>query len=290
MRKFVILTDSTSDIPQAIVEKFNLDYIPMEVNFGPEVLKQYLDERDFKLVDFYARLDNKERAQTSLINMQTFIAKFTPYLEDGFDIIFIGLSSGLSASFGQALLAKGELEEDFPDRKIAIIDSKGASMAEGILVIEALELQAKGAGFDEIIAHVEALIPHVVALFVPVNLETLRRGGRVSAVKAVVGDVLNIKPILHINDEGKLVQLSKARGFKNAIRTLVDLAAERLSGPYDRKFYVVHANNEENANLAAEYFSDKTTGAVAQISPIGPVISAHTGTGVIALVFIGTHR
>ncbi len=290
MKKFVIITDSTSDVPQHIVEKYNLDYIPMEVNFGPEVLKQYLDERDFKLADFFARLDNKERAQTSLINMQTFITKFTPYLEEGYDIIFIGLSSGLSSSFGQAILAKGELEADFPARSIHLIDSKGGSLAEGLLVIEALELQAKGASFEEVIAHVEALVPHVVALFVPVNLETLRRGGRVSAVKAVLGDVLNIKPILHINDEGKLVQLSKARGFKNALRTLVDLAAERLSGPYDRKFYVVHANNLENANLMVELFSEKASGAIPEINSIGPVISAHTGTGVIALIFIGTHR
>ena len=172
MKKFVILTDSTSDIPQPIVERYNLDYIPMEVNFGPEVFKQYLDERDLKLTDFYDRLDKKERAQTSLINMQTFIAKFTPYLQEGYDVIFIGLSSALSASFGQAMLAKGELEEEFSDRRVHLIDSKAATLAEGILVIEALELKEKGASFEEVIAHVEGLIPHVVALFVPINLET----------------------------------------------------------------------------------------------------------------------
>lgn len=290
MKKFVILTDSTSDIPQQIVEKYNLDYIPMDVNFGPEVFKQYLDERDLKLADFYARLDKKERAQTSLINMQTFIAKFTPYLKAGYDIIFIGLSSALSASFGQAMLAKGELEEEFSDQTIHLIDSKGATLAEGVLVIEALELQEKGANFAEVIAHVESLIPRIVALFVPINLETLRRGGRVSAVKAALGDMLNIKPILHVDNDGKLVQLSKARGFKNAVRQLVDLAAERLGGPLNSKFYVMHANNLENANLLVEYFSAKAEGGVPVISEIGPVISAHTGTGVVALVFIGSHR
>ena len=139
MAKYVIITDATSDIPQSIVQKYNLDYIPMEVNFGEEVLKQYLDEREFTLASFYARLDNKELATTSLVNMQTFIDKFEPYLVKGLDIVFIGLSSGLSASFSQALLAKDYLIEKYPERTIALIDSKGGSIAEGAVVIEALK-------------------------------------------------------------------------------------------------------------------------------------------------------
>ena len=290
MSKFVIITDATSDIPQPLVDKYKLDYIPMEVNFGEKVFKQYLDERDLKLEDFYARLDNKELATTTLINMQTFIDKFTPYLEKGFDVMFIGISSGLSASLSQALLAKEELESEFKGRIVRIVDSKSASMAEGYLVLEALKKQASGASLEEVAAHVESIVPHTIAFFVPINLETLRRGGRISAVKAVIGDKLGVKPILKLDNEGKIVQLSKARGFKKALRTLVDISSERISHPYTGSFHIVHANNEPAAKLLAELFIEANGGGEVTIGNLGPVISAHTGTGAVCIVFNGTHR
>ncbi|HZJ89618.1 MAG TPA: DegV family protein [Bacilli bacterium] len=289
-KDYVILTDATSDIPQPLVEKYNLDYIPMEVNFGEETFKQYLDERDLKLSDFYARLDNKELATTTLINMQTFIDKFTPYLEKGIDVIFIGLSSALSASYSQALIAKEELSAAFPLRKIVIIDSKGASVAEGALVVEALEKQKAGASFDEVVKHVKSLIQHVIAFFVPINLETLRRGGRIGAVKAVIGDAIGIKPILQLDSEGKIVELSKARGFKRALTMLVDLTKDRVTKPYKEKFYIVHASNSAAATVVADLFKAEHGGGQAIIGPLGPVISAHTGTGAVCLVFFGSHR
>lgn len=290
MSKFVILTDATSDLPQSIVDQYKLDYIPMEVNFGEEILKQYLDERDFKLADFYARLDNKELATTTLINMQRFLDKFTPYLEKGVDVIYIGLSSALSASFSQAHLAKLELEETFKDRKVHLIDSKSASIAEGALVIEALKKQKEGATSEEVVAHVEALVQHVNALFVPINLDTLRRGGRISAVKAVIGNTIGIKPVLTLDAEGKIVQLSKAFGFKKAILHLVELAKERVTGDYTGTFYVVHANNEPVAKLLVDEFKAKLGGGSEVVGQLGPVISAHTGTGAVCLVFFGNKR
>lgn len=290
MSKFVILTDATSDIPQQLVDKYNLDYIPMEVNFGEEIFRQFLDERELKLSDFYARLDNKELATTTLINMQTFLDKFTPYLEKGFDIIFIGLSSALSASYSQAILAREELSELYPDRKIAVIDSKGASVAEGALVIEALEKQLAGVSFDDIISHIEGLVQNVIAFFVPINLDTLRRGGRISAVKAVIGDAIGIKPILQLDAEGKIVELSKARGFKRALTMLVDLSKERVKKPYTQNYYIVHASNSAAATVVADLFKAEHGGGNPIIGPLGPVISAHTGTGAVCLVFFGSHR
>lgn len=290
MSRFVILTDATSDIPQILVDKYNLDYIPMEVNFGEETFRQFLDERELKLSDFYARLDNKELATTTLINMQTFLDKFTPYLEKGFDIIFIGLSSALSASYSQAILAREELSELYPDRKVAVIDSKGASVAEGALVIEALEKQRAGASFDEIISHIEGLVQNVIAFFVPINLDTLRRGGRIGAVKAMIGDAIGIKPILQLDAEGKIVELSKARGFKRALTMLVDLSKDRVKKPYTQNYYIVHASNSAAATVVADLFKAEHGGGNPIIGPLGPVISAHTGTGAVCLVFFGSHR
>lgn len=290
MTKYVIITDATSDIPQSIVEKHNLDYIPMEVNFGEEILKQYLDEREFTLANFYARLDNKELATTTLANMQTFIDKFEPYLKDGIDVVFIGLSSGLSASFSQANLAKEELEEKYPGRNVALVDSKGASMAEGALVIEALKKQAEGLSLEDLVQHLNDIVKNIVAYFVPINLDTLRRGGRIGAVKAVIGDAIGFKPILKLDDDGKLVQEGKVRGFKKALMEIIEISKTRISGPYSGPAYIVHANNEGDANLLADMFKETHGGGDILIGPLGPVISAHTGTGAVCLVFFGSHR
>lgn len=289
MAKFVIITDATSDIPQNLVEKYKLDYIPMDVNFGEEVLKQYLDERGFTLKEFYARLDNKELASTSLVNMQTFIDKFEPYLAKGLDVMFIGISSGLSASFAQAGMAKAELEAQYPGRTVRLVDSKGASIAEGAIVLKALEKQLTGATLEETATYAEGLTKHTVALFVPINLDTLRRGGRVSAMKAMIGDAIGFKPVLKLDDEGKIVQLTKVRGFKKALGEMINIAKDRVVGNYSDTFYIAHANNDGDAKLLAEMFVD-SFGGTPVICPLGPVISAHTGTGAVCLVFFGTNR
>ena len=290
MNKFVIITDATCDLPQALVAAHKLDYIPMEVNFGEEVIKQYLDERDFKLVDFYKRLDNKELAKTSLINMQTFMEKFTPYLEKGIDVIYIGISSNLSASFAQANLAKEELEHTFKGRTVRLVDSKSASIAEGVLVLEALKKQEEGHSLEEVARHVENMVQKTIAFLVPINLDTLRRGGRVSGVKALIGDAFRIKPILKLDAEGKLSQAGKAKGFKMALHTIIDLTKEKITGLYSGHVYIVHANNEADAKLLGDLFKEAHGGGDITIGALGPVISAHTGTGAVCLVFFGNSR
>lgn len=290
MNKFVIITDATCDLPQRFVEEFSLDYIPMEVNFGEEVIKQYLDGSGLKLDEFYARLDKGELAKTTLINMTTFVDKFTPHLEKGLDVFYLGISSALSATWMQANMARDELLEEFPERKIVLVDTKSASIAEGLLVLEALKKQKTGSTIEEVRDHVEAMVQNVIALLAPINLETLRRGGRLSAVKAIIGDTLGVKPILTLDKEGKLVQLSKARGFKNAIKTMVDMADERLEKPYTGPLYIVHANNEDAANSLASMFKERYGHGEVMIAPLGPVISAHTGTGAVCVVFLGSPR
>lgn len=291
MSKYVIITDSTCDLPQHFVDEYKLDYIPMDVMFGDEVFKQYLDERALKLQDFYARLDRGEMAKTSLINMQTFIDKFEPYLEKGLDVFYLGLSSGLSATWVQANLAREELLEKYKDRKIVLVDTRSASIGEAVTVLEALRKQKEGLSIDELEAHIKALAPTVHAFFVPENLETLKRGGRVSAVKAFIGDALGVKPILRIDEEGKIVTLSKGRGLKNALKTMVDLAAEQIKAPYDGPLYIVHANNPEGAALLQKLFVERFGGySELLVAPLGPVISAHTGTGAVCVVFTGKNR
>lgn len=292
MTKYVIITDATSDLPQHFVEEFKLDYFPMEVNFGEEVLKQYLDESGFKLKDFYARLDNKEVAKTSLIPTQAFLDKFTPYLEKGIDVLYIGLSSALSATWVQANLAKEELLHKFKDRKVILVDSMSASIAEGLLVLEALKKQKAGATIEEVARHIETLRQNVIAYFTPADLQTLKRGGRVSALKAALGDTLGIRPILKLSDTGSLVQAGKARGrnYKIALKEMVDMAKDVVTVPYKGAIHIVHSNAEESAVLLGKMFTEAYGGGNVIISPLGPVISAHTGTGCVCIVFFGKHR
>lgn len=290
MKKFVVITDATCDLPQSLVAKYNLDYIPMEVNFGEEVLKQYLDEREFKLADFYARLDKKELAKTSLINMQTFVEKFTPYLEKGIDVMYIGISGNLSASFVQAKLAKEELEHAFKGRTVRLVDSKSASIAEGALVLEALKKQEEGKSLEEVALHVEMMVQKTIAFLVPINLDTLHRGGRVSGMKAFMGNLLRIKPILTLDPDGKLSPAGKAKGFKQALHTVIDLSKEKIVSPHTGPVHIVHANNEADAKLLADLFKETFGNSDVTIGSLGPVISAHTGTGAVCLVFFGTKR
>lgn len=290
MNKFVIITNATSDLPQSIVDQYHLDYFPMEVNFGEEVLKQYLDERGFKLKDFYARLDNKEVAKTSLIPMQAFIDKFTPYLEKGIDVFYLGLSSGLSATWVQANLAREELLAHFKNRKIVLVDSLSASLAEGVLVIEALKKQKEGATIEEVASHIEKLRHQVVAFLAPQDLETLKRGGRISAAKAFFGNLMGVVPIITIDDEGKLVPVSKARGFKKVAMEMIELSKDLVKKPYKGSIHIVHSNALESAQLLGKMFTEAYEGGEVIISNLGPVISAHTGTGSVCIIFVGEHR
>lgn len=291
MSKYVIITDATCDLPQRLVEEFNLDYIPMEVMFGEEVHLQYLDERALKLQDFYARLDKGEMAKTSLISAHTFTEKFRPYLVKGLDVLYTGISSGLSATWMQAIMAREELLEEFPHRKIILVDSMSASLAEGLVVLEALKLQRDGATIEEVAAHIESIRQKVLAYLVPENLETLKRGGRVSAAKAFIGDLMGLKPILGLTDEGKLTAIGKGRGFKKAFLDILELSEKQIANPYRGVVVIAHANNESTANLLAKMFQERFGNqSEVMIVPLGPVISAHTGTGAVCLIYKGTHR
>ncbi|MGE4342581.1 MAG: DegV family protein [Bacilli bacterium] len=291
MSKYVIITDATCDLPQRYVEQFSLDYIPMEVNFGEEVHLQYLDERALKLQDFYQRLDGGELAKTTLITAHTFTEKFRPYLKKGLDVLYTGISSGLSATWMQAIMAREELLEEFPDRKIVLVDSMSASVAEGMIVLEALKRQEAGATIDEVASHIEVLRQKVLAYLVPENLETLRRGGRVSAAKALIGDLVGVKPILSLTDEGKLAPIGKGRGFKKAFLEILDMSEKQVGKAYKGQVIIAHANNESSANLLGKMFQERfgTESEVVTV-PLGPVISAHTGTGAVCIVLKGTKR
>lgn len=297
MSKFKIVTDATSDLPAELVEKFNIDYIPMELMLnGNEARIQFLHERDhtesaISYKEFYERMEKGAIAKTSLINTATIVEKFTPILKAGFDVLYVAFDSGLSATYQQALLAKEELEETFKDRRVVVVDSLSASLQEGFLVLEAFRLQNEGKTIDQIADFLDELKGRLNAVFTVAQLDTLKRGGRISSTKAFIANIFKIKPVLHVNDEGKLVPVGTVRGRKNALRELVEVASKNLKGArYEGTLLIAHANCLEEAEYVANYFKEKLGYKDLIISDLGPVITAHAGNGTVAMIFEGLNR
>ncbi len=290
MEKYVVLTDSCSDLNQETINKLNINYIPLEFNINDNNYFNYLDQREISHKDFYNLIREKAVGTTSMIGMMRFIEFFEPYLKAGFDILYIAFSSGLSGTYDQARLAKRELLERYSERKINIIDSKAATLGQGQLVIQAIKLQNEGKSLDEVSKEIELLkgkIVHIVAVY---DMGVLKRGGRISGTTAALASIMNIKPILHINDEGHLVALKKARGRKQSLRLLIESARERIIEPENKTAFIVHGDDEETANEIAGVLRSEFKFKEVITEYIGPVIGAHSGPNTIGITFIGGFR
>ncbi|NLB84703.1 MAG: DegV family protein, partial [Acholeplasmataceae bacterium] len=278
------------DLNQETINKLNINYIPLEFNINDNNYFNYLDQREISHKDFYNLIREKAVGTTSMIGMMRFIEFFEPYLKAGFDILYIAFSSGLSGTYDQARLAKRELLERYSERKINIIDSKAATLGQGQLVIQAIKLQNEGKSLDEVSKEIELLkgkIVHIVAVY---DMGVLKRGGRISGTTAALASIMNIKPILHINDEGHLVALKKARGRKQSLRLLIESARERIIEPENKTAFIVHGDDEETANEIAGVLRSEFKFKEVITEYIGPVIGAHSGPNTIGITFIGGFR
>ncbi len=289
MNRFVICTDSGSDLPLDIVQKYQIHVLPLTVHFKHESYRNYPDQREITNHDFYARLREKQVAKTSQINAEDFIQAVTPLLEQGLDLLVISISSALSGSHDAMVLGSAPLLERFPNQKIVIIDSLAASLGEGFLVYQAALKQQEGLSLEATAAFLDQMKQQVCAIFTVEELGTLQRGGRISLTKAVLGTLLNMKPILKIDRDGKLVPIEKARGRKNAVNALLnkfnaDIVNEDI-------VFIVHADCEEEALRVKDEISIAHP-HIKQfiVAEIGPVIGAHAGPGTIALVYVGSAR
>ena len=215
---------------------------------------------------------------------------FTPFLEDGDDILYIGFSSGLSGSVQSALIAMGQLKEQFPKRKVFVVDTLAASLGEGLLVHYALGNQQKGMNIE---ANAKWLEEHKLKLahwFTVDNLNYLRRGGRISATTAIIGTMLSIKPVMHMDDEGHLVAVSKTRGRKQSLKALVDEMSKLVVHPENQDIFISHGDCLEDAEYVGSLIQERFPVKSITYHEVGPVIGSHTGPGVVALFFMGLNR
>ncbi len=290
MRDYIIITDSTTDLPASYAKENNLVVIPMKFNLDGTEYLNYLDEHEMSNKDFYDAERAGKIAKTAQLSQFDIESVYRKYLDLGYDILGIGFSSGLSGTFNSMRLAKEELEEEYKDAKIVIIDSLCASLGEGLFVYYAVENKKKGLNITENGDNLLHLRPHLCHWFTVSSLETLRRGGRVSNITAFVADTLNIKPVLHVDDAGHLIAMRKTMGRKRSLIALVDRLVETINRDEPQMIMIGHGDCLEDANFVAQEVKKHIEVKDVLINCIGPVIGAHSGPGTLALFFVGSKR
>ena len=288
MSEYVILTDSGCDIHDDILKGWGVGYKSLTFKFNGDE-KEYSNS-DIPIKDFYNRMREGSVAKTAAINTEDFSSMFEKYLANGTDVLYLGFSSGLSNTFNASRLAASELAEKYPDRKIINIDTLAASAGQGMLVYFAVRKKNEGASIDEVAEYIESVKLKLCHFFTVDDLVYLKRGGRVSPTVAFVGGLLGIKPILHVDNDGHLINIGKVRGRRVSVKTLADKYAELAENKKDGTVYISHGDCYEDAEALANIIRDTHGAKVEIITDVGAVIGAHSGPGTLALFFVGTHR
>jgi DegV family protein with EDD domain len=286
MNDYVIFTDSSCDLSIEEATKRGLVCLPLTFRFADED-KEYANY-DMPISAFYERVKAGGVAKTAAINTESFAECFRGVLEGGSDAIYLGLSSGLSTTYNSARLAAAEVLAEYPERKIIIVDCLAASAGVALLIDLLLEKKASGADIEETAAYAEEMKLHIAHWFTVDDLVYLKRGGRVSPTVAFVGNLLGIKPILHVDNEGHLTSVSKSRGRHASLLALADKLGSTIKK--DSKVYISHGNCIEDAKKLSEIIEEKYGYKTQLITDVGPVIGAHSGPGTLALFFVASER
>ena len=285
---YKIITDSCCDFTDQMCADLDVRYAPLIVSYSGESHTNFSEETAIKA--FYNELRNGVTATTSAVNPEGWATVMEPVLKEGHDLLVITFTSAKSTTYQSAVIAANELLEQYPDRKIQVVDSLCAALGQGLLVWYACQKRDEGMGLEELTAWVEETKLSICHWVTVDDLSHLKRGGRISATSAIVGTMLNIKPIIHVNDEGRLINVAKVRGRKTAINYLADKLGELGEGFNNDTCFVVHGDCEEDAQVLANMVKEKYGVKNVHIGYLGPVIGAHTGPGVLALFFMGEHR
>jgi len=289
MRDFVITTDNTCDLPKEYVNKHNLKLIPLYYSFDGKI---FGEDNDMEPKEFYDIMRGGKMPTTMAANPETVRKIFMGLVNEGYDILHIAFSSALSGSCSVAETVARDICEEKPEAKITVIDSLCASMGEGLLVHKAVMMKEAGKSMDEIARWIEDNKLNLCHIFTVDDLHHLRRGGRISKTSAIIGTLINVKPVLHVNNEGKLVPLNNVRGRKKALISLVDQMEKRLTGFEDKNdvIFISHGDCLEDAQYLASMIRERFGIENFLINYICPTIGSHSGPGTVALFFLGNQR
>ena len=288
MKDFVIFADTACDMKPDVLAEWGVPYESLTFKFEDD--EKIYANNDMTTEEFYNKMKEGGVAKTAAVNPEAFINAFDKALADGKDILYLGFSSGLSTTYNSGRIAANELKEKYPDSKIIVIDTLGASAGIGLLIRLALDKKEEGATIEEVAEYVKELIPGLCHWFTVDDLVYLKRGGRVSAAAAFFGNMIGIKPVLHVDDEGHLVPVLKVRGRKTSLTTIADKYGELAKDKENGLVYISQAACENDAKALADILNTRYGANVKIITDVGPVIGAHAGPGTIALFFIGTSR
>ncbi len=288
MSNFVIYTDSACDLKQDVLAAWGIPSESLTFRFTDSDVEYKND--DMSIEEFYQNMINGRVAKTAAINSQTFVESFEKILTEGQDILYIGFSSGLSTTFNSARIAATELAKKYPERKVIVVDSLCASAGLGLLLKLAVDKKDSGASIEDVAEYIEGIKLNICHWFTVNDLVYLKRGGRVSAATALVGNMLGIKPVLHVDNDGHLINVTKARGRRASIVALADKYTELAQTAGEGKVYISHAFCEQDARELAGIIEQKHGVKTEIITDVGTVIGAHSGPGTLALFFVGKER
>ena len=284
--EFVFLTDDSCDLPRDFLTEKNIGLMELSYNIDAVQYKP----SDMPTKEFYNLLRAGKKSITSQVSMEAAKAFMQPYLQQGQDVFYLAFSSGLSGTCNSGMMAAQELRAEFPDRKIIVVDSLAASMGQGLMVYKLQEMKEAGATVEEMAAWAENNRDHVVHMVTVDDLMHLHRGGRISRGSAIVGSMLGIKPMIHLDDAGTLKVIDKVRGRKQALVDVVDKAIACVGNTPNDIFMVSHGDCEEDALFVAELITKRLGIKKKMINYVGSVIGSHTGPGVIALFLMAEHK
>lgn len=287
MSEYVISADSTVDLPKEFLEEKKVPIVSLSYILDGAT---YKDGEGLTSKEFYDKIREGSMPTTSQVNPEQARDLFEPILKDGKDLLHIAFTSGLSGTYNSCRIAAEELSEEYPDRKIVVIDSLCAASGGGMLLYKALELKEQGKALDEVATWVEENKLHVCHDVTVDDLFHLHRGGRVSKTSAVVGTLIKIKPIIHVNEEGKLIVIGKERGRKKALMTLIERMEKQSQGFENDIVMITHGDAIEDAEYVKKQIEEKFGIKNIMINPLGSVIGSHTGPGVIAIFYMGNRN
>ncbi len=288
MNNYVIITDSACDIVPSVLAEWGVPHVSLAFRFN-HIDEDFLND-EMPIKEFYQNMRDGRIAKTNAVNAETFRAAFEPIVAGGSDLLYLGFSSGLSTTYNQGRLAAEELSELYPDRKIITVDTLSASAGFGLLLKLTVDKKNAGATIEEAADYARSLVPKLAHWFTVEDLVYLKRGGRVSPTVALVGNMLSIKPVLHMDDEGHLIKVGTVRGRKASLKSLGDKLFETADDPANGKIFISHGDCEEEARFLADYIKEKGGNDVEIITNVGSVIGAHSGPGTMALFFVASHR
>lgn len=289
MREYVIMTDGNCDLPEEYAKSEGIIVVPMAFTIDAKV---YGERENMDPKTFYSKMREGKMPTTMALNPNTFEGAFRPVLESGKDILYISFSSGLSSSYESGVMTGAKLSKEFRNSKVIVLDSLCASMGQGLLVYLANEQKKAGLSIDELAEWVENIKGNICHQFTVDDLMHLHRGGRVSKTTAVIGTLINVKPVLHVDDEGHLISLNNVRGRKKALNALVD-NMEKTMGKFKNEnkiVFISHGDVEEDALFVKKKVQERFGINNFMINVICPAIGSHSGPGTVALFFLGEKR